>query len=110
MAKFSRYDKFTNNGSMKLVPFVEIPVKTTDMYTNYIQGISRLDLISYQYYGDPNYGWLILQANPELGSYEYKIPDGTLLRIPFPLSSTLSTYQTDIDTYNKLYETEEVNG
>lgn len=103
MANFSRYDKFKMDGTMRLVPFIEIPKKDSDCYDYYQKGVKRLDNMSYQYYGDPNYGWLILQANPEYGSYEFNIPNGALLRIPFPLDSTLVQYNTDIDTYDKLY-------
>lgn len=102
MANFSRYDKFIVNGTMKLVPFIKIPKKESDKYDYYIQGESRLDLISYQYYNDPNYGWLILQANPELGPYEFAIPTETIIRIPFPLGTTLTQYTKDIETYYNL--------
>lgn len=103
MSSFNRYEKFKENGTMKLVPFIKIPKKTTDQYTYYEKGVSRLDLISYQFYETPDFGWLILQANPELGSYEYKIPNNTRLRIPFPLMETLNQYNSDIDLYDKLY-------
>lgn len=105
MANFSRYDKFIENGTMKLVPFIKIPKKSTDIYDYYVQGVSRLDLISHQYYNDANYGWLILQANPELEPYEFKIPTNTLLRIPYPLDQTLIQYNKDIETYFNLYGT-----
>lgn len=103
MSKYSRYDRFIDDGTMKLVPFIKIPKKNTDKYTYYETNVSRLDLISYKYYGDPNYGWLILQANPELGSYEFAIPNNTRIRIPFPLSTTLTQYSNDVETYDKLY-------
>ena len=61
---YSRYKSFVSNGSYKNVPFIGIPVRGTDCYTYYEVGKTRLDLLSYQYYNDPNFGWLILQANP----------------------------------------------
>ena len=70
-------------------------------------GEHRLDLLSYEYYGDPNYDWLIMQANPEYGSMEFKIPNNALLRIPFPLDVVISQYNDDIQKYNELYETNE---
>lgn len=100
---YDRYKKFKMNGSMKLVPFIEINKKNSDLYTYYEAGKSRLDLLSYQYYGDPNYGWLIMQANPELGSMEFNIEDQSKIRIPFPLSTTLTQYGTNIDKYIELY-------
>jgi len=103
MNTYDRYNKFRRNGSIAHVPFIEIPVKSTDFYTFYKAGTTRLDILSYQYYGDPNYDWLIMQANPELGSLEFKIPDGIRLRIPYPLDVTISRYNDDIDVYDKLY-------
>ena len=66
-------------------------------------GETRLDLLSYQYYSDPNYGWLILQANPTIGNMEFEIQDGERIRIPLPLDQVLIQYDTDIDKYNKYY-------
>lgn len=85
------------------VPYIEIPIKNTDYYTYYQAGKTRLDNLSYQYYGDANYDWLILQANPEVGSMEFKIPDGTRLRIPYPLDTTIARYNADVDLYEELY-------
>ena len=103
MALYDRYKKFRRDGKILHVPFIEIPVRSTDYYTYYKAGETRLDLLSYQYYGDPSYGWLIMAANPEYGSLEFKIPDGVRLRVPFPLDSVISQYNADIDTYEELY-------
>lgn len=102
---YDRYSKFRKNGTMDLVPFVPIRVKSTDKYDYYKKGETRLDLLSYQYYGDPNYDWLIMQANPDYGSLEYNITDGSLLRIPYPLDTSIVQYNSDIDTYKRLYGT-----
>lgn len=101
---YDRYSKFRENGEIKLVPFVEIPKKSTDIYFTYQLGVTRLDNISYYYYSNPNYGWLILQANPQYGSLEYKIPDGASLRIPYPLNSTLAQYQANLEEYIGQYK------
>lgn len=100
---YNRYSKFTKDGKIALVPFIKIPVKNTDYYDYYKRNETRLDKLSYQYYDDPNYGWLILQANPEFGGLEFRIPHMAKLRIPFPLESTLIEYNSDVDTYDKLY-------
>jgi hypothetical protein len=100
---YDRYSKFRSNGTIKFVPFIPIKEKSTDLYDYYKEGETRLDLLSYQYYEDPNYDWLIMQANPEYGSLEYQIPNGAKLRIPYPLDATLMQYNSDIDTYNVLY-------
>ena len=102
--EFDRYSKFRNDNSIEMVPFIEIRKKDTDIYIEYVRGETRLDNISFEYYNDPNFGWLILQANPEYGSLEYLIPDRAELRIPFPLELTLAEYKEDIDTYKKYYK------
>ena len=100
---YNRYSKFTRNGYIALVPFIKIPVKQTDYYDYYRKGQTRLDRLSYKYYGDPNFGWLILQANPSCGGLEFRIEDNTRLRIPFPLESTLIEYNDAVSTYDRLY-------
>lgn len=101
---YNRYEKFTANGKIEIVPGIRLTPKTTDLFEQYILNKSRLDLISYDYYGDANYDWLIMMANPEYGSLEYLIPDGTYLRIPYPLDDTLKDYKTQVDKYKKLYK------
>jgi len=44
-----------------------------------------------------------MQANPECGSLEFNIQDGTLLRIPYPLEATMSQYYSDVNKYKELY-------
>ena len=99
---FDRYSQVRNGNEIGLVPFVEIPAKNTDRYETYRKGLTRLDQLSYQYYDSPDYAWLIMQANPQYGSMEFTIPDGSELRIPYPLNSTLDDYQKGIETYKKL--------
>ena len=62
---YNRYSEFLINGQQTVVPYVEIPSKSTDRVHFYKAGISRLDKISQEYYNSPYFGWLILQANPE---------------------------------------------
>ena len=100
---YDRYTQFRYNGKVDFVPNVKIIPKTTDFFEVYKRGESRLDLISYDYYGDPNYDWLIMAANPEYGSMEFNIPDQTQLRIPYPLDQTLENYVNQIDKYRLLY-------
>ena len=99
---FDRYSQFRNGNEIEIVRFIEIPSKNTDRYEVYRKGLTRLDQLSYQYYESPDYAWLILQANPQYGSMEFAIPDGSELRIPYPLSSTLDDYQKGIENYKKL--------
>lgn len=101
---YNRYNNFIKNGRYEIVPSVKIMPKSTDCMEVYEAGKSRLDLISYKYYGDANYDWLIMMANPEYGSMEFNIPDGAVLRIPFPLNLTIENYTKAIERYNSLYK------
>lgn len=103
MNGYSRYNRFIRNGSQVSVPFIEVPKRSTDCYVYYDKSSMRLDLLSYQYYNDPNYGWLILQANPRLGAYEFNIDDKTQIRIPYPLEAAIQGYEESIDMYDRLY-------
>jgi hypothetical protein len=85
-----------------MVPFVEIRKKKSDKYIVYNKKSMRFDKLSYKYYDSPDYAWLILQANPELGSIENFITDGSVLRIPYPLEDTINIYLNDIKTYKEL--------
>ena len=100
---FNRYQFFVENGEFKIVPGIEIPIKTTDKFFLYKKGKDRLDKISQEYYNTPPFGWLILSANPFVGSVEFMIPNNSLLRIPFPLITTLQDYNRNIELYNLYY-------
>ena len=100
---YNRYKSFIMNGTYKKIPSIKIPESNSDFYVYYNVGKTRLDLLSYQYYNDPNYGWLILQANPHAGSLEFNIEDGTKLRIPYPLETAIQLYESEIKNYTKLY-------
>ena len=100
---YDRYKQFRVNGQIQVVPGITIDPKDTDYFETYVLGHSRLDVICNDYYGDANYDWLIMLANPEYGSLEYKIPDGATLRIPYPLSVTLENYNNKILTHKTLY-------
>ena len=100
---FDRYSQFRNGKKIDLVCFAKLPKKDTDKIEIYRKGETRLDLLSYQYYNDADYGWLILQANPQYGALEFNIPDGSELRIPYPLDVSLSDYQEAISKHKKYY-------
>jgi hypothetical protein len=107
MATYNRYKSFIlGDGTVKEVPFIKIEKRPTDRYTYWDKMTSRMDLISYQYYGNPNYGWLILQANPSLPSLEFMIDQGEQIRVPFPLDLAISQYENDIKVYYQLEGTE----
>lgn len=98
---YDRYNRFRINGDTIFPPFIQIPVRESDYYEIYEKGKTRLDILSYRYYRDPDYGWLIMQANPQYGAIEFLIPDKSQLRIPYPLNVVLSQYENNIENYNK---------
>lgn len=96
---YDRYKEFRSEGSVKIVPFIKMRKSPSDIMILYDRSKMRMDMLSYKYYGDPNYGWLILMNNPQLPSLEFNIPDGAVVRIPYPLSSALSRYEDGISAY-----------
>ena len=100
---FNRYEFFEEEGDFKIVPGIEIPIRSTDKYVQYKKGKDRFDKISQEYYNTPVFGWLILQANPKYGGLEWNIPDGDTIIIPFPLVPTLEEYKTKVDEYYYYY-------
>jgi hypothetical protein len=94
---YNRYTDFLVEGSQTVVPFVNLPSKTSDKIYIYKVGESRLDKISQQNYGTPYFGWLIMMANPQYGGQEWSIPDGSILTIPFPLITSLQDYKSQLD-------------
>jgi len=96
---YNRYLEFLVNDTQTIVPYVNIPKKSSDKVYIYKEGMSRLDKISQQYYGTPTFGWLILLANPQVGGFEFNISDGTILTIPFPLITSLQDYKNSLDNH-----------
>lgn len=99
MEYYDRYKYFKEGNDLKMVNFCEIPFNNTDIYVVFNKNTMRMDTLSYRYYNDPNYGWLILQANPHLPSMEFSIPDGVRMRIPYPLSSAIKGYESSLQKY-----------
>lgn len=96
---YDRYESFRSEGNVGIMPFIEIDFYYTDITITFDKSTMRMDTLSYKYYGDANYGWLIMQANPQYGSMEFSIPDGVPLRIPYPLSTAKTRYKEGIQKY-----------
>lgn len=95
---FDRYIELKRgNGTIESMPFVKLPVNSSDKYEYWNTNFSRLDKLSQKYYQNPFYDFLILYANPQFVS-EFDIPDGTLIRIPFPLQKVKTDYERLIKT------------
>jgi hypothetical protein len=96
---YNRYTDFVINGQQTVVPYINLPSKTTDKRFIYKVGQSRLDKVSQQYYDTPVFGWLILVANSNYGGQEWNIPDGAILTIPFPLVASLQDYKNELENH-----------
>jgi hypothetical protein len=96
---YNRYSDFIINGEQTVVPYVPLPIKSTDKRYIYKVSQSRLDKISQQYYGSPYFGWLIMAANPIFGGLEWNIMDGSILTIPFPLVASLQDYKNALNNH-----------
>lgn len=104
MAYYDRYSKFRGDGQVTLLPFLKIEKEASDLYIVFDKSAMRFDNLSYKYYGDADYAWLILQANPSIGGYEFSVLDGTVLRIPYPLSSAINRYEMAIQSFKEKTE------
>ena len=93
---YDRYKVLRSDGKSTLFPNIKIIEQSTDLYIVFNKNTMRFDNLSYKYYGDPDYAWLILMANPQYGSMEYSIEDGVTLRIPYPLQTAINRYESAI--------------
>ena len=98
---YDRYALLKNkNGTISPMPFVPIPERPSDKYEYWNVGFSRLDKLAEKYYDNGFYDFLILYGNP-LYISEFDIPDGTLIRIPFPLAQVKSDYETKLESIRR---------
>jgi hypothetical protein len=94
---YNRYAILQNNdGTVDSMPFVRIPERASDKYEYWNTTFSRMDKLANKYYGNPFYDFFILYANPQYIS-EFDIPDGALIRIPFPISQVKSDYEARLE-------------
>jgi hypothetical protein len=95
---YNRYAILVNsNGTTDMMPFVQLPVNQSDKFENWNTEFSRLDKIANKYYGNPFYDFLILYANGYMN--EFDIPDGALIRIPFPLAKVKADYEAALTAF-----------
>lgn len=96
---YNRYAILMNtDGTTDNMPFVNLPVNASDKYEYWNPEFSRMDKLSQKYYGNPFFDFFILYANPSYVS-EFDIPEGTLIRIPFPLNKVKSDYEAILTAY-----------
>lgn len=98
---YNRYSILMNgDGTTDIMPFISLPINPSDKYEYWNSEFSRLDKLSQKYYGNPFYDFLILYANNQYVN-EFDIPDGTLIRIPFPLNKVKSDYESILTAFKK---------
>lgn len=90
---YDRYEYLKTSGEYKMMPFIKIPKNSSDKYIIWNSNKDRLDKLSEKYYNNPFYNFFILYANPEYIS-EYDIPNNTVIRIPYPLETVKSYYES----------------
>ena len=69
--------RFTN------VKYPSIPLDSQDIYLYTTQG-DRYDVLSLQFYNNPDYWWIINRANPHQDSASLYPTAGTQIRVPAP--------------------------
>ena len=102
MSYYNRYSKLISNGLTKQMPFIKLRIKASDKSKIWNKNIDRLDTISQKYYDHPYGGWLIMLANPQYGT-EFDIPDGTLIRIPFPYKTSQQQFIDEMNRYDNKF-------
>ena len=95
---YDRYSILINSdGTSEMMPYIRLPLNQSDKYETWNTENSRLDKLANKYYGNPFYDFLILYASGYMS--EYDIPDGELIRIPFPLAKVKSDYEAALNAF-----------
>ena len=90
---YNRYLRLKlSDGTLEMMPFITIPTSNSDKTINWNSGRNRYDKLANTYYGNPFFDFLISYANPQYIT-EWDIPDGALIRIPFPLNTIITYYE-----------------
>lgn len=96
--KYSRYQSLLKNGDSATMPHININERSTDKVV--IWDNNSMDRLSFKYYQDPRYGWIILMANPQF-TMEFDIPKTALIRIPYPLDLVRNEIEEKINNFSK---------
>lgn len=89
------YEFLRDGKSLKDMPQVVISNRPTDKLIVFDPRRMRLDRIAGDVYNDETMYKLIMWANPEI-VYEFDIPRGTIIRIPFPLGDVVQEVSAKI--------------
>lgn len=97
MKTYDIYKDFRVGNEILFLPNIVIPESDSDVFVPY----ERLDKLANDYYNNPKDYKLILMANPKY-TYEFDIPEGTIIRIPFPRESAIIRYKNEVNLYKRL--------
>ena len=100
---YDRYEKFRENGEVKPLHGIKLPVAPNDRQATGKCGRTRMDKLSQEDYGNPYDGLLLMLANPQWGGMEVDIPDNTVIRIPFPFTNAVDRYILGVNRHKELY-------
>jgi hypothetical protein len=103
MEGINRYSKVSFDGTSKTMPYVKIPVRSSDKSIIWNKNTHKLDDLSYKYYGIGSEGWIIIQANPQFGTDEYDFPNGALIRIPYPYNAVEQSFKDELARFDNKF-------
>jgi len=93
---YDRYEIYRNDDStIDQLPFVKISNRGSDKFERWNSIGDRYDKYAKRYYRNPFFDFLITYANPQYLS-EFDIPDGAVVRIPFPLKAVREEYENKL--------------
>lgn len=96
---YKRYELLKKDDSTyENMPFVNLPQNPSDKFEYWNTDYSRMDKLSLKYYGNPFYDFLILYGN-KIYLNEFDIPDGALIRIPFPFDKVKADYEAALTAF-----------
>ena len=82
------YEFLRDGNRSKDMPQISISKRSSDKTIVFNPRTMRLDKIAGDVYGDETLHRLIMWANPEI-VYEFDIPRGAIIRVPFPLNDVI---------------------
>ena len=82
------YELLREENGMQNMPNVAISRRSTDKSLVFNPKLMRLDRIAGDVYGDETLYKILMWANPDI-IYEFDIPRGSIIRIPFPLNDVI---------------------
>lgn len=83
VSRYRKLRRILENDEQYIETYEHLPVEktATDVYHIVtLADVNRLDLIAYQYYGNPQMWWVIAEASEITDPFD--IPIGTVVRIP----------------------------